>query len=489
LLRDWQVNPYIANRALVTELTSVFFKYAPETTYSMFPEGPFTSWILSSKEKSLDDLMVIYTILALGTVFSPKLEHKAQGIQYAAISRYACQNRHFSIQLVQSRAMLALYYFAINNPNDAWDVCGSALRAASGLRLNVEFEQSEDAFLKTFPYGLNRAGYAECRRRTFWSCYITDRFNGFCSGHPSVVQSQDIFLRLPCDTKSFEMQVDVQNPFFDASTPPIPNVNWTIGSMGYLVNIATIWGDVMENIYRTSHRPTPLTSNSSFMTFYDNTTHRLREWKDSLPSSYQFSAENLDKAADTGKFGTYMTMHSLHHTTAMKLNRYLQKSTTTNAQVNHHVSMAKHHAEELLLVMDTLAARQSSIASPSQTTSAPTKVSAPFIGYSIVSAVDILSAKFRVTSIPSRLASFSGAQSVLAELALFWQCAKNQQALVSQRVGDLAERTTGKEVGGAGAIGFHVGNMGAFRETVDGFVEMRESIEKTFSRDYDLFYA
>lgn len=492
LPQEWQVNPFTAHPALATDLLSIFFKHIPDTTYCMFPEGPFKLWVLSPSEKSLDDLMLIYTILALGTVFSTSPEHKAFGVQYASISRYACDHRQFSIQLVQSRSLLALYYFALNNTNDSWDFCGAAMRAASGMKLNIEMEKSEDANLKVFPYGLNRAGYAECRRRTFWSCYLMDRSNGFCSGHLSVINPEDVFLRLPCDTKSFEAQADVQNPYFDASTPPIQNVNWTIGSMAYLINVSSIWGDVMASIYRTCQRPISLSPSSTFTEFHDKSLRRLHQWKESLPPCYQFSAESLRRAAETGKLGTYMTMHTVYHTTAILLHRYIQKSTLTAAQVSHHTSSAKLHAEDILSIMDTLSGCRS-ITSPvsvNKIVSAATKFSSPLVGYAIVSAVDVLTARFKLATIPSRLASFTGAQSILAEIAVFWQSAKNQQALVLQRVGELADLTTGKDAHGTiGALGFKLYDHAVGRENADGIYEMREALEKAFSRDYDLFYA
>jgi hypothetical protein len=435
--------------------------------------------------------MLFYSVLALGSIFSPKSEHKALGAQYASVSRYACDNRRFTIQLVQSRLLLSLYYFAINNPNDAWDFCGAAVRAASGLRLNVEIEKSEDAFLQAYPYGLNRHGYAECRRRTFWSCYLVDRFNGFCSGHFSVLHPEDVFLRLPCDANSFETQAEVQNPFFDPTTPPIQNVNWTVGSLAYLINVATIWGDVMANIYRSSQRQNASTSNP-FTTFYEESSRRLRVWNESLPSCYTFSPENLKRAADNGKIGVFMTMHTVFHTTSMKLNRYVRQSNLSSAQLAHHVSLAQHHAESLLGLSDTLAARRiSPPTTPNEQSVTPARFSSPFVGYSIVSAIDILTAKVPLATVPTRLASFSGAQAVLAELALFWQSAKNQQALVLERVRDLAELTTGREgQGGAGVLGFKFGNMGvASKQAGEEVFEMRDAIEKTFSKDFDCIYA
>ncbi|KAH8591461.1 fungal-specific transcription factor domain-containing protein [Bisporella sp. PMI_857] len=470
LLRDWQVNPYTIDPALVGELVGIFFKHGPETAHFMFPQSPFKKWILSTSEKSLDDLMLIYTILALGTVFSSKTEHKALGIQYASISRYACNDRPLSLQLVQSRLILALYYFAINNHDDSWDYTGAALRAASGLKFNVELENPGYQPLKTFPYGLSCAGYEECRRRSLWSCYLMDRYNGFCSGRLSFINSEDVFLRLPSDCKSFDAQIETRNPYFSPSNSVLPPNSWNVGSMAHLVIISSIWGDVVANIYRTSHKPVPTASNPDFGAFYDKTMQKLHDWKASLPSYHRFSAANLATAVLEGKAGTFMTMHTLYHNTAMKLNRYIRKTTLTPAQLDHHHTVARQHAEDVLVMMDVLAARYA--ASPAIAiygSGSADRFSSPIVGYAIVSAVDILSARFKRESISNRLASFGGSQTVLAELALFWQSAKTQEAQVSQRASDMA----GIMKSGEG------GEM----------CESRQSIEMAFEREYDSFYA
>jgi hypothetical protein len=484
VVQQSRINPNIARPDIVSELLEVFFTHVPETASSMFPRAAFRSWFVSTGPKSSDDLMLMYTILALGTIFSPKPDHKTLGAQYVSIARFACENQRFSIQLVQSRLLLSLYYFSTNNPNDAWDFCGAAVRAASGLRLNVEIEKSEDNYLQKFPYGLNRYGYAECRRRTFWSCYLMDRFNGFCSGHFSMMQAEDVFLRLPCDDRSFESQVEVQNPFFDVATPPIQNHSWTIGPMAYLVNLATIWGDVMTNIYRSSQRRAP-SSSSSFGPFYEATSRRLQEWNSSLPKAYSFSSENLRKTTEDEKMNTFVMIHAVYHTTSMKLNRYIQQANLTPAQLSHHVSAAHHHAEALLAITDVLATRRLSMpSSPRGYGVKPTNLTSPFVGYAIVSAIDILTTRFPVSSLPSRLASIRGAQNVLADLAMVWQSAKTQQALVLDRARDLAELTADQGANGSSRFGSYVKHEG--REVV---FEMRDSIEKTFTRDFDCIYG
>jgi hypothetical protein len=484
IVQQSRVNPNVARPAIVSELIDVFFTHAPETASSIFPRAAFRSWFVSNGPKSSDDLMLMYTILALGTIFSPKPDHKALGAQYASIARFTCENRRFSIQLVQSRLLLSLYYFSTNHPSDAWDFCGAAVRAANGLRFNIEIEKSEENYLQTFPYELNRHGYAECRRRTFWSCYLMDRFNGFCSGHFSMMQAEDVFLRLPCDDSSFASQVEVQNPFFDVTTPPIQNHIWTIGPMAHLINLATIWGDVMAKIYRSSQRRAPSTS-TSFGKFYEATSQRLRGWNTSLPKAYTFSAENLRRTADNEKMNTFVMIHAVYHTTAMKLNRYIQRANLTPAQLSHHVAAAQHHAEALLAITDALASRRSSLpSSPTGYNIRPASFSSPFVAYAIVSAIDILTARLPVSTVPTLLTSIRGAQTVLAELAPVWQSAKTQQALVIDRVRDVTELAADQGAGNSLRFGTFVKHDGG-----EFVFEMRDSIEKTFARDFDCIYG
>ncbi|CAG8978907.1 hypothetical protein HYALB_00005244 [Hymenoscyphus albidus] len=484
IYRQWQVNPANAHPAMVSDLIDVFFRHVPESVSNMFPQGVLRSWILSGGEKSLDDLMLIYSVLAISGVFSKRTDCKALYAQYISIARYACENRRYSIQLVQSRLLLSLYYFAVNNTNDAWDFCGSALRAASGLKLNIELENSNEAYLQSFPYGLTRHGYAECRRRTFWSSFLIERFTGFCSGHLSMLNPEDIFLRLPSDDRSYESQMDVQNPFYDISTPTVSNTNWTIGSMGYTINMITIWGDVMANINRSSQRQT--SSNAPFGAFYETITRRLQAWHASLPKPFSFSSENVRRWTESNTLNTFITMHTLYHTTAMKLNRYVRLSNLNAAQHNHHVQAARYHAEALLSITDALVASRSSVPSSpvSHNHHAPnSRLSTPFVGYAIVAAIDILTTRLTLSEVPGRLANFSGAQSVLAELAMGWQSAKNQQASVLERVRDLAELTT---QGTATSFRF-----GAFRkvEGRESIFEMRDGMEKMFGKDFDCIYG
>lgn len=473
LFDQLRVDPYVVNAGRTSELLSNFFKHIPDSVSCMVPESAFKAWALSTCQKSLNDLMLVYAILASGSSFSHKPEIKALGSQYAAISRHACDLRRYSIQLVQARMVLAVYYYAQNKPHDSWDFCGEGMRTAGLLKLNVEMDKTDDALLTTYPYGLNRAGYAECRRRTFWSCFLLDRLSGLGANFPSWGHCQDVFLRLPCDSATFEAQTETQNPFYDPTRTIVREHGSSIGCMASVVQVTSIWGDVMAYQYRMLQRRSPLSSSAEFVAFYDEMSRRLREWKDTLPSNLTFSSENLQMAASGGKIGTFIAMHTVYEATAMKLNRHVPTAVLTPAQRAHHVSMANHHAEEMLSIIATISMRQPSMPSPEANHTdlyLPRELSSPFAGHATVMALDILTRRVPIASLPRLLETFERAKSTLAELTVFWDGLKSEQQLGLQRIRELADASVA-------------------RETTDGYFEMKDPINQSIPREFDCVYS
>ncbi|CAD6500296.1 BgTH12-07476 [Blumeria graminis f. sp. triticale] len=443
LFQQLQMNPYNSRPDIMTDWIPIFFRCVPETAHSMFIQESFEKWAFSKKEKSLDEHTTLYAMLCLASVFVSKTEQKPLGEFYASVARLGCENRPFSIHLVQSRLFLALYYFAHNQLEMAWEFCGSAMRVASGLKLNLEIEQSDDSCLQSFPYGLNRAGYSECRRRTFWSTYLMDKFNGFCSGYLGVFKSEDVFLRLPCDTNSFNSQSDARAPFFDLTATSIPSADSSVGSMAYLINIATVWSDVLAQIYRFSQRSVP-SSPATFIKFYEDATYRMRAWNASLPDHYKLTIENLEFASIKGELGTLVLAHSVYHSAGMKLNRYIPHSILSKAQVAHHVAVATEHAEDYLHLMNKLETVRRLVQKQEDLDHLPPRFTSPFAGYCIVTAIDILAAKVPLKKIEERLVLFQGSQSVLSDICCFWQSSNAQKLSVQQRVRELVQLSQGE---------------------------------------------
>lgn len=228
----------------------------------------------------------------------------------------------------------------------------------------------------------------------------------------------------------------------------------------------------MVNIYRTSQRGTQSGHNDNLKQAYDRDMQRLDDWRSSLPTRFQFSNQNLDTATENGEQGVYLTIHSLYHTSAMNLNRYAHKSATSFGELEARTHIAKQHAEDVLIILNLLAR------SPNHRQSPIGNFSAQFLGHAIVSAVDIMTAKVMFDNISLCITTLGGSQAILAELAHYWQGARQQQQIVQQRVTQLTDLLNQRST------------VGILRSRdVENVYEMQEPLEKIFTRAYDCFYT
>lgn len=173
---SWGANPYQVDPDVTMHYMETYFVHINAATYRIFPRKHFLHWVKNETVKSSNDLMLIYTILAMGSVFSSRNERNQEGSLFSKIAGYAVEKNHgnYSLQLVQSRLLLAFYHFSTGDTAKAWDYGGMGFRVASGLKLNLEEGATEIIEDEIMEYGLNRHALAECRRRTFWSAYMMD---------------------------------------------------------------------------------------------------------------------------------------------------------------------------------------------------------------------------------------------------------------------------------------------------------------------------
>lgn len=172
---SWTLEPCTIS-PLAMEYLDLYFVHINQAIYCMLPKGPFLEWVRSCQERTLDDKMILYTLMAMGCRFSTRKESVAHGRRFLQIARYAEQSSfgRFTLQLVQTRLILALLNFSLGNASEAWDYCGTAVRAVCGLKYNSEEAAIDRPHLVDLEYGLDRRTLAECQRRTFWSAYIMD---------------------------------------------------------------------------------------------------------------------------------------------------------------------------------------------------------------------------------------------------------------------------------------------------------------------------
>lgn len=174
--REWSTDPFEANAESTMHYLEMYLVYVNSRIFQLVPKEPFLLWVKSSRAKSLDDKMLLYSMLAMGSIFSDRSERIVAGKRFFTTAKYAVdKSQHrLTLQLAQSRIILSLWYSAIGAMTNAWDFIGSASRAVCGLRYNVEPDGAITSTYKSCEYGLHPQALVECHRRTFWAVFILD---------------------------------------------------------------------------------------------------------------------------------------------------------------------------------------------------------------------------------------------------------------------------------------------------------------------------
>lgn len=426
LCRVWQTDPYVSDPQSVLNTISSFFVHADATALRFLPEKVFKEFVqASAHRKSPEDLMLVYSVLALGISLSGGSKMVAH--EYSEVARYATDRTALSLQLVQARILLSLYYLQVSRPSDANDMSSAAISTATCLQLNMELDSSQDGgSAAKYPFGMSFAGFGECRRRTFWSCFLLERLNGLFPTRISIINKEDIFLSLPRDVQSFENQVDSATIPFDPDLSALQQRQSGLHIMGYLVQIVVLWGDVMTTIYRLAHRGAQY--NFDFAKSQTGILSRLDDWKCSLAAALAFNPLNLHMVPSEEK-GSFILMHLVYHLTMIKLHRHIHPRFLTAAQRQQHSLAAREHAEELLDNVCAMA-KESSIGR--------SMMPPPFTSYAILEVVDVLSAEGPLSALPRLVDRLATARSVIEILATVWDDATGHKVAMDHRLDKLA---------------------------------------------------
>lgn len=456
LALQWEQDPGETDPRITLHVLNLYFLHAGRAIHGMFPRKAFISWAQSGRGKSQDDRMLLYSILGMGSLFSPDAGKRALGKRFVAVATYAAEKRfgRFSLQLCQSRLLLGLYHFAQGKPQEAWDFCGAGLHAISALKLNTEEGIKEMADgAPELEYGFDRRTFEECCRRTFWSGFLMDvsldmarltttiglikqqRYNGFFGGTLFVVSIEDAFVRLPCVEATYESGMPCDTPVFDyellnrfASKTP------ALGNMAYLCLISALWGDVLTFTGRAARR-SDAGYEQHYEPFYTKTYERLEGWLAMLPIHLRYTQQNLENSIAEGNIGIFMSLHALYHATIIRLNRQVRVSAMPADKINRNIEHAFGNASNFLSMMHSLAfAHQQRRNDASEYF-----FSTPFPGYALMLSIDVLSSAGTYATLPNLIDTIGTTMSCIDELATFWASARTQQKAVSNRLRELMD--------------------------------------------------
>jgi hypothetical protein len=459
LALQWEQDPFETDPRLTMDLLELYFRHAGRATYSMFPRRAFLSWVETSRDKSQDHLMLLYSILAMGSVFATDPERKALGKRFVSVASYAAEKRFgkFSLQLCQTRLMLALYLFAKGKSQEAWDYCGAGLRALSALKLNTEdgIKDLADSSVN-LDYGFDRQTFEECCRRTFWSGLLMDvsydiikdpapvdftspqRYNGFFGGTLFVLSVEDAFVRLPCRENMYGASTPSDAPYLSEellSGRGAPNP--AMGHMAHLCLISTVWGEVLTFTGRAARRP-DTGYERHYETFYAKTYEKLDAWHAMLPADLRYTPQNLDTSIIEGYAGTFISIHALYCAATIRLNRHVRINALPTDKICRNLKQAFCMASNYLSIMHSVAKVNRQQRLPA-TSASEFLFSTPFPGYALMLSVDVLTSSGLFSTLPNLIETLSTSLSCIDELASFWASAKIQQKTVSYRIKQLAD--------------------------------------------------
>lgn len=426
-------NPFAINPDLTMHLLSLYFQHINSGVYNLIPQEQFMQWVTSNTEQSQTDRAVLHAMLAMASIFDHNCEAAGQHCADLAVASLNKKFGRFSLQLIHVRLILALYTFAKNNKGMAWEHSGAAMRAISAGRFNNEencIASTEQLYSdgRYKEYGMQLQQAIECRRRTFWCGFMMDRFYGFCEGMLCTVDKADVYLRLPCSDSIFVKSARSTAPFFDngiverADTVLTPSA--PVSNMAHMALIVSIWGDVMNFINRGTHRGSAGHA-EAYEAFYAETYPALQAWRSHLPSHLQYNEQNVLNSVRGRYAGEFVSMHVLHEAALLKLNRCMRWSLNKD-KVPRNIREAHRHANTIFEIITALNNTRNEPSISPDAHAHRFSFSTPFIGFAIVSAIDVISAGGHDDRLRTTINLMREGLAFLRELQGCWQSAADQ---------------------------------------------------------------
>lgn len=249
-----------------------------------------------------------------------------------------------------------------------------------------------------------------------------------------MLSNEDCFLRLPCREDLYESQEIPETPYFAMAGQ---GLNWqehaTLGNMAHLIAIASAWSDVLQSIYRTKHRAIHA-EHDAYEVFYGERQRQLQAFTNRLPTHwFPSNTPKIERALQSGYLGSFICLHALYHTTQMKLNRHALQDDLKEKSLGRNLRVAQFHARELLKITQTMSELQRA-----QSVSELAGIfSTPFLGYSILSAVDTLTSIGSLVDLKSDLLLVQSSLGLVEELGKYWAGAQEQFEVMAVRFREM----------------------------------------------------
>ncbi|KAG0038567.1 hypothetical protein BGZ82_011613 [Podila clonocystis] len=189
---------------------------------------------------------LLFAIFGLASRFSdnPAFRIPRPGVERPPCAIFYERAKHFikdefdnaQVATVQSLLLMAIQQMGFCESQRAWLYIGMAIRIAQDLGLNKEPSDQEKS---------RNPLLCEIRKRTWWSCYVLDRFVGQGLSRPLTISHGE------CEA-SFPQVEDEEVDLVSGRTISIP----TISNFGHMIRLSKIQGEILEFI-QAKFAPSP----------------------------------------------------------------------------------------------------------------------------------------------------------------------------------------------------------------------------------------
>lgn len=422
-----QTDPYEVDREVTLDYIERFFTFVDKQVSSAIPKTLFVPWVKTCKHKSLSDQMMIYAVMAVGSVF---VEDSISGTCFSVLSENVQEGitqcgDNLTFQLAATYLLSTLLAISQGKYNRAWNSCGSTMRTILGLQFNTEAGICDAPRSGAWESLLEITALVECRRRLTWSAFIIECLSG-CYTIPFLTATwSDYDLCLPRTGKRFQSRgsFDLESlrplkaPECDSK---LADKSDDLKAFGYLIQIAAMFHEVANFSYHQRYRPISADI-KPFQPFYSEIETRLNVWKKSLHNSQNQSR----------KKSCFFSLQILYHYTNLHLHRYVRHAALDSGDNAVHVKAAYSHAYQILELVQYLNSDERTKCSLTKF-----KITSPCIEYAITTGLDVLTATGKISDLISTgkiMSVIASGLEVLDDLARFSSSAQRQRDLVKRR--------------------------------------------------------
>lgn len=206
--------------------------------------------------------------------------------------------------------------------------------------------------------------------------------------------------------------------------------------MAFLIQIMSAWGDVSLEVVRLAHASSDTYARLA-EDFHTTVTRRTQEWMSQLPEHMMFSSVNLERASQAKNVDVFISMHMFYHATLMKLYRHARHQDLRSEILVQYIHRARYHAVETLRVALAFMQYAAEVQSARSGADAPAPKSIPlnpFLGYMVLSAVDLLSAAGLVAELADSISFIRGALAMVQLLGQHWDSSLDLFNVVQRRL-------------------------------------------------------